>query len=40
MGEMSRSGQPQASQMHEIRCLTNGIERKSHETSGLAKMEQ
>lgn len=40
MGEMSHSGQPQPSQMHEIRCLTNGIEIKSHETSGLAEMEQ
>lgn len=37
MGEMSHSGQPQLSQMHEIHCLTNGIEIKSHETLAQQK---
>lgn len=37
MGEKSHSGQPQPPQMHEIRCLTNGIEIKSHETMAWQK---
>lgn len=40
MGEMFHSGQPQSSQMHEMRCLTNGIETKKHEAVAWKKMKQ